>query len=202
MKSPLLPFVLAAVVTVLVGVGVWMEPYFAGDVAGARALQGALPEPGWWATPISRLAPAPARYYVMGLALVLAFVVAGWRGLLLVGGFIALEHYGAEHTKAIFQRPRPSPDLISVVGAPRGFTFPSTTITFFAVTFGAVALLAARRKKAPLRWPIFAVMSAMLVLGCAARVALGAHWPSDVILTSVICLTWIWAASRVVLGRS
>jgi membrane-associated phospholipid phosphatase len=138
----------------------------------------------------------------MAVALVLSFVVAGWRGLVLVGAFIALEQYGAEHTKALFQRPRPSPGLISVVGAPRGFTFPSTTITFFAVTFGAVALLAARRKKAPLRWPIFGVMAAMLVLGCAARVALGAHWPSDVILTSVICLSWIWAAGRVLLGRS
>jgi membrane-associated phospholipid phosphatase len=40
------------------------------------------------------------------------------------------------------------------------------------------------------------------VLGCAARVALGAHWPSDVLLTSVICLSWIWATSRLVLGRS
>ena len=34
-----------------------------------------------------------------------------------------------------------------------------------------------------------------------ARVAVGAHWPSDVLLTSIICLTWIWAASRVVLGK-
>jgi len=42
----------------------------------------------------------------------------------------------------------------------------------------------------------------MLALGCAARVALGAHWPSDVILTSLICLTWIWAAARGVLGRA
>ena len=42
----------------------------------------------------------------------------------------------------------------------------------------------------------------MLVLACAARVALGAHWPSDVLLTSVICLSWIWATTRLVLGRS
>jgi hypothetical protein len=98
MKSPLFPFVLAAVVTVLIGVGVWMEPYFAGDVEVARALQAAAPNPGWWATPISRLAPAPAKYYVMVITLVLSFVVAGWRGLLITGGFLALEQYGAEYT--------------------------------------------------------------------------------------------------------
>lgn len=202
MKSPVFPFLLAAVVTILIGLGVWMEPYFAGDVPVARAFQAAVPNPGWWATPISRLAPAPAKYYVMVIALVLSYVVAGWRGLVIAGGFLALEQYGAESTKAIFARPRPSRELIAVTGNPSGFSFPSTTITFFSVTFGAVAVLAALRRKAPGRWPIFAIASFMLVLGCAARVALGAHWPSDVVLTSVICLSWIWATARVVLARS
>lgn len=202
MKSKLVPLLMAAAMTVLIGVGVWMEPYFPGDVAVTRAFQAAAPDPGWWATPISRLAPAPAKYYVMVIALVLAYVVAGWRGLAIAGGFLALEQYGAESTKAIFARPRPSRELIAVTGNPSGFTFPSTTITFFCVTFGAVAVLAALRRKAPGRWPIVAIGSIMLVLGCAARVALGAHWPSDVVLTSVICLTWIWATSRLVLGRS
>jgi membrane-associated phospholipid phosphatase len=179
-----------------------MEPYFAGDVQLTRAFQAAAPNPGWWAIPISRLAPAPAKYYVMVIALVLSYVVAGWRGLVVAGGFLALEQYGAESTKALFGRPRPSRELIAVTGNPSGLTFPSTTITFFSVTFGAVAVLAALRRKAPARWPIFAAASIMLVLGCAARVALGAHWPSDVVLTAVICLAWIWAASRLVLGRS
>ena len=202
MKSPLVPFLLAAIVTILIGLGIWMEPYFAGDVPLTRAFQAAAPNPGWWATPISRLAPAPAKYYVMVIALVLSYVVAGWRGLAIAGGFLALEQYGAESTKAIFGRPRPSRELIAVTGNPGGFTFPSTTITFFSVTFGAVAVLAALRRKAPGRWPIFAMALTMLVLGCAARVALGAHWPSDVVLTSVICLAWIWATGRLVLGRS
>jgi membrane-associated phospholipid phosphatase len=190
MKSPFVPLLLAAIVTALIGAGVWMEPYFAGDVELTRAFQAAAPNPGWWATPISRLAPAPAKYYVMVVALVLSFVVAGWRGLAIVAGFVALEQYGAESTKGLFARPRPSRELVAVVGNPSGYTFPSTTITFFAVTFGAVAVLAAMRKKAPGRWPIFAAASIMLALGCAARVALGAHWPRDVVLTAVICLTW------------
>ena len=207
MKSPLLPFLLAAVVTILIGAGVRMEPYFAGDIASARALQAATPNPGWWATPISRLAPAPAKYYVMGVALALALVVAGWKGVAIVGGCLLLEQYGAESTKAWFARPRPSGELIAVAGNPSGFSFPSTTITFFSVTFGAVALLAARSaqtwrqpaRAASCRW-IAGLAALMLALGCVARVALGAHWPSDVILTAVICLTWIWATARAV-GR-
>ena len=198
MKSPLVPFLLAAGVTVVIGIAVWMEPYFAGDVEATRALHAALPNPGWWARPISNLAPAPAKYFVMVVTAVLAYVVAGWRGLAVIAAFIALEQYGAESTKAIFRRPRPTRDLVAMGGA-SGYSFPSTTMTFFSVTFGAVAVLAARRPKAPGRWPILATASIVLALGGAARVALGAHWPSDVVLTSAICLAWIWATCRVVL---
>jgi membrane-associated phospholipid phosphatase len=202
MRSPLMPFVLAIVVMLLTGAAVRMEPYFAGDVAAARALQAASPHPEWWAAPVSRLAPAPGKYYVMAITIVAAFVVGGWRGLAVLLACLALEQYGAESTKEIFKRPRPSSDLIAVVGSPRGFTFPSTTMTFFCVTFGAVGVLGLVRRKAPFRLAAAALGFGMVLLGCAARVALGAHWPSDVLLTCLICLVWIWAAARVVLGRA
>jgi undecaprenyl-diphosphatase len=201
MKSPLFPLLLAATVTALIGVGVWMEPYFAGDVPVTRAVQSAAPNPGWWARPISNLAPAPAKYYVMVVTAVLAYVLAGWRGLALIAVFIAIEQYGAESTKAIFKRPRPSRELIAATTG-SGFSFPSTTVTFFCVTFGTLAVLAALRRTAPGRWPILAAASLLVALVGAARVALGAHWPSDVILTTIICLSWIWAGGRLVLGRA
>lgn len=202
MRSPLIPFLIAAAVTILIGVGVRMEPYFAGDVRATRALQQATPDPASWATPVSRLAPAPAKYYVMAIALVASFFVAGWRGLAIVVFFLLVEQYGAESTKPLFNRARPSPDLVAVAGSPRGLSFPSTTITFYSVTIGAVGLLALLRRKAPYRWPVVVICFGFLLLGCAARVALGAHWPSDVLLTSLLCLVWIWAASRVVLSRA
>lgn len=202
MRSPFIPFLIAAAVTILIGIGVKMEPYFAGDVPVARAVQSASPNPGWWATPVSRLAPAPGKYYVMAITIVAAFFVGGVRGLALLLGFLLLEQYGAEHTKAWFARPRPSKERITVAGSFGGFTFPSTTITFFAVTFGTVGLLAAMRRKAPYRVPVMMAMFGMLAAGCLARVALGAHWPSDVFLTSAIVLSWIWATARVVLKAS
>ncbi|HEX8029546.1 MAG TPA: hypothetical protein VF491_13825, partial [Vicinamibacterales bacterium] len=99
MRSPWFPFAIAAAITVLIGIGVSMEPYFAGDVAMTRALQSAAPNPEWWATPISRLAPAPNRYWVMAITLVASVFVGGWRGLALVVAFLLLENYGAESTK-------------------------------------------------------------------------------------------------------
>jgi membrane-associated phospholipid phosphatase len=167
-----------------------------------RLIQAASPTPQWWATPVSNLAPAPGKYYVMTLVLTASFFVAGWRGLALIVAFLLLEQYGAEYTKAIFKRPRPSRDLITVIGNPSGFSFPSTTLTFFAVTFGGLGILALVRKTAPVRVPVMIAGFGMVLIGCLARIALGLHWPSDVFLTSLICMLWIWAVSRSVLGRA
>lgn len=202
MRSPLMPFVLAIAVTLLVGVAARMEPYFAGDVVTTRIVQSVSPHPESWATPISRLAPAPGKYYVMAVVLTAAFFVGGWRGMALLAAFLLIEQYGAESTKALIRRPRPSRDLISVFGDFSGYTFPSTTITFFSVTFGGLGILALVRKGAPMRQPVMWISFGMVLLGCAARVALGAHWPSDVLLTAMICMVWIWAAARVVLRNA
>lgn len=197
-----MPFVLALAFTLLTGIAVAMEPSFAGDVAAARTVQSISPDPAGWAAQVSRLAPAPGKYYVMAIVLTAALFVGGWQGLALVAGFLLLEQYGAESTKAIFKRPRPSPELISTFGSFSGYTFPSTTITFLSVTFGALGIIAMARKSAPMRQPVMWISFVIVLLGCLARVALGAHWPSDVLLTALICMVWIWAASRVVLGRA
>jgi membrane-associated phospholipid phosphatase len=202
MRSAWMPFLLATVVTVLIGAAVAMEPYFAGDVALTRLVQSVSPNPQWWATPVSSLAPAPGKYYVMAVVLTASFFVAGWRGLALIAAFLLLEQYGAEYTKAIFKRPRPSRDLVAVVGNPSGYSFPSTTMTFFAVTFGGLAVLATIRKQTPNRRAVMTIGFGMVLLGCLARIALGAHWPSDVFLASLICMLWIWAAARVVVRNA
>lgn len=192
---------LAAVVTALIGVSVSMTPYFAGDVAVTRGLQALVPDPSWWALPISRLASAPSKYVVITLALGVAHAVAGWKGSLIGLAAIVLDQYASEASKTLFARPRPLAGLVRVVGTPGGFSFPSGTLTFFSVTFGWVALLGARLGSSVGR-AVAAAAAAMMVAGALARVTLGAHWPSDVVLTSVVCLTWLWAVARVALPRA
>ena len=202
MRSPWMPFAIAALVTLLIGTAVALEPYFAGDVALTRMVQSVSPAPHTWASRVSSLAPAPGKYYVMAIVLTAALFVGGWRGVALVAAFLLLEQYGAEYTKAIFKRPRPSRELIAVIGNPSGFSFPSTTLTFFAVTFGGLGVLAFVRRQAPMRVLVMSIGFGMVLLGCLARIALGLHWPSDVFLTSLICMLWIWAAARSVLGKA
>jgi membrane-associated phospholipid phosphatase len=196
----LIPAAIAAAVSILVFTAASLVPYFAGDVAVARAVQAFSPGTAW-ATQVTNLALQPVKFFVIPLAVGFAYWLAGWKGAALTVAAIAIEQAGGEASKQIAQRPRPSRDLIAVVGNPSGFSFPSTFTTFIAVTFGSVLLLALH-SRAKMAVTAAALAALVILLGWAARVALGAHWPSDVVLTTVICLAWIWAARRVVLPAS
>ena len=200
MPARLIPAAIAAAVSILVFTAASLVPYFAGDVAVARAVQAFSPGTAW-ATQVTNLALQPVKFIVIPLAVGFAYWLAGWKGAALTVAAIAIEQAGGEASKQIAQRPRPSRDLIAVVGNPSGFSFPSTFTTFIAVTFGSVLLLALH-SRAKMAVTAAALAALVILLGWAARVALGAHWPSDVVLTTVICLAWIWAARRVVLPAS
>lgn len=196
MRAALKPLLAAAAITVVAGAVVSFYPYLPGDVAVTRAVQSALPDAEWWATPVSRLASAPAKYLVMGLAVGLSVALSGWRGAAVSIAAIALDQYGAEASKALFARPRPSSELVAVVGAPSGFSFPSGTLTFLSATVGWLLVQAWRAKPGSLRTAMLVACPLVLVAGCLARVVLGAHWPSDVVLTTVVCLAWLWVLER------
>jgi membrane-associated phospholipid phosphatase len=187
-------------VSILVFAAAALAPYFAGDVALARAVQALSPGTSW-ATQVTNLALEPYKFFVMALAVGTAYWLAGWKGAAITIAAIVIEQVGGEASKQIARRPRPSRDLVAVIGNPSGFSFPSTFTTFVAVTFGSVLLLALH-SRAKVAVSAAAVATAVIVLGWAARVALGAHWPSDVVLTTVVCLSWIWAVRRVVLPAS
>lgn len=200
MPSRLAPFVLAFVVSALILAAARMVPYFAGDVPIARAVQ-AMSSDTAWAAAVTRTATPPAKYVVMTLAVGLAWALAGWKGAAVVVGAILIEQSFGEASKQIAQRPRPSRDLVHVVGNPAGYSFPSTFTTFYSVTFGSLMLLARRARPGPLAIAVMILSGVMIVAGWGARVALGAHWPSDVVLATVICMTWLWAAIRVAVPR-
>jgi undecaprenyl-diphosphatase len=201
MNARLAPFVLAALVTSLVLAAVAMTPFFAGDVAVARAVQ-ALSPGADWAVAVTQTAQAPLKYVVMIVAVGLAYALTGWKGAAIVIGALAIEQTGGEASKLIAQRPRPSRDLVAVVGNPSGYSFPSTFTTFYAVTFGALLLLAWRSPRRTPARVVAAGCAILIVIGWAARVVPGAHWPSDVVLTTFVCLVWLWATIRTVLPRA
>lgn len=88
-------------------------------------------------------------------------------------------------------QPRPSPQLIRVMGHPKGYAFPSIFALVYVGTFGYLGAVAAAQRKGALRVIIVSAAAALLTVGAIARIDLGAHWPSDLWIAYLIGLFWI-----------
>ncbi len=165
-------------------------PYFPGDVATARWVQSLLPQDLAWAQTVSRSAEFPRLFIILALIAAISWAFAGWRSALLsilsLAGMLALGLWLAP----VIGRPRPSPDLVRVIKPFPGYGFPSLFALRYAATFGFLAILAARKGRGAARTVVLIVCATLFILGWCARVALAAHWPSDVIVSYYLGLLW------------
>ena len=90
----------------------------------------------------------------------------------------------------VIARPRPSPELAHVFRSLSGYSFPSLFGLRYAATFGFLAVLAARKSSGVLRTALMIACGVLLIVGWVARVALAAHWPSDVMISYYLGLLW------------
>jgi undecaprenyl-diphosphatase len=80
--------------------------------------------------------------------------------------------------KSTFERPRP--DLFADVILPASYSFPSGHTAMAAATYGMAAVVIARLRPASRRLVACVAVAVILLIGIS-RVALGVHWPTDVI---------------------
>lgn len=165
-------------------------PYFPGDVALARGVQALLPVNLQWAVVVSRAGEFPGILLIMAIAFGLSWALAGPRAALLsilsLVGMLVLGSW----LSPVIGRPRPSPELVQVWRPLTGFSFPSQSVLRFAATLGFLAILAAVKSTGGRRAALMVVCAALLILVGAARIALGAHWPSDVLISYYLALLW------------
>jgi membrane-associated phospholipid phosphatase len=177
-------------------------PYFPGDVTVARWVQSLVPGDLRWAQGVSRAVDFPWILLIAALIFAVSGALAGWRAAVLsmvcLAGILVLGIW----LSPVIARPRPSPELVRVWRPFSGYSFPSFSALGYAATFGYLAILAARRSSGKLRFALMIGCSFLLVLGWAARVALGAHWPSDVVISYYLGLLWAAGLIRLFLPGS
>ncbi len=164
--------------------------HFPGDVAVTRWVQSLVSPNLNWAEGFSRTAEFPGILLILALIVALSWALAGWRAALIsilsLVGMWALGNW----LSPVIARPRPSPELVHVLRPLSGYSFPSKFALRYAATFGFLAVLAAVKSSGVLRSALLIGCGALLILGWVARVALGAHWPSDVIVSYYLGLLW------------
>jgi membrane-associated phospholipid phosphatase len=164
--------------------------YFPGDVAVERWVQSLVPQNLNWAEGVSRTAEFPWVLLILALIFALSWALAGWRAALIsIFSFVGMLALG-NWLGPVMARPRPSPELVHVFRPLSGSSFPSKFALRYAATFGFLAVLAAVKSSGVLRTTLLIACSALLILGWVARIALGAHWPSDVIISYYLGLLW------------
>lgn len=165
-------------------------PYFPGDPTAAQFVQAHTGESLQWAQFVTATAKAPWNLALVGGSILLSWCLVGRRAALpalisFLGPWLA-----GPWLSSWIARPRPSADLVRVVGAPSGYSAPS----IFGLTYGAVflflGLIAYLHTKRRSKELVPAACGLMLLVGGCARIALGAHWPSDLLLSYLISYCW------------
>lgn len=171
-----------------------LYPYFPGDVSLARLVQTSVPGVAW-AQVLTEAAGSPWKYVLAGIGALAGWYMATWRGATVVlVATLALPPVG-DWLKALVARPRPAGSLIDVIGQPTGASFPSTAAIVYGSVFGSLALLALFRR--PRRWLLALGCVLVLLAAGAARVTLGAHWPSDILAGYLLALVGAGALQRI-----
>jgi len=171
--------------------------YFPGDVTAEKFVQSLAPKSMSWALWITKSAVFPWNLILLAITFALSWALAGWRiALFSILSFAGMWILGTLLSPVI-TRPRPSPALVHVLGSPSGYSFPSIFALIYGSTAGFLAILAALKKTGVLRTTLLILCSALLIIGGIARIALGAHWPSDIIISYFLALLWAFFLIRI-----
>lgn len=190
------------IIAVLAALAAKYYAHFPGDLALEKWVQSVVRQHLKWAVWVSRTAEYPWILLILAVIPALSWVMAGWRGAFLsIVSFVGMWVLG-NWLGPVVARPRPSPDLVHVFRPFSGYSFPSLFALRYAATFGFLAVLAMEKTSGLARGLLLITCGTLLLLGWAARVALGAHWPSDVIISYYLGLLWAGFLIRILLPWS
>jgi membrane-associated phospholipid phosphatase len=192
------PLVAALLLTfaALLGVNVVLQTQIAVfDVAASREVAGAMTDAGF---AVTQLGATHTAYLLTAVALVVLLIARQWHGALTLAVAMVATQLTVNGVKAVVERPRPVAN--DWVAEAAGSSFPSGHSATSLVLFATVALIGARAcRTSQSRAVVITVGAALVAAVGGSRVALGAHYPTDVlggwlVGAAVVLLSWELAA--------
>jgi membrane-associated phospholipid phosphatase len=168
-----------------------MQGPLPGDAAITIALQQAFGAELGWALWLTGSAKAPLLWGTLALASALAWMGSGYRLVLAVPLAYGLAFIADKALRAVIFVPRPAEALVAVAEPAASSGLPSTFGLVYAAMFGVALLAPATLHRARLAR---LAATGLLVIGCGARVVLGAHWPSQMAASAMLGLALAWVA--------
>ncbi|MDY0042000.1 MAG: phosphatase PAP2 family protein, partial [Desulforhabdus sp.] len=156
----------------------------------ARFIQSTAPASYGWAKLVTATAKFPWNLVLLAVTTALCWKFAGWRAVFLALFSFAGMWILGKWLGPLVARPRPSAELISVPDQLSGYSFPSIFALTYASTIGFLTAFFVKKSAGAWRVAAPALCCLLLLVGGAARIVLGAHWPSDVMLSYLMGLLW------------
>ena len=150
-----------------------------------------------------------------------SYAIGEWRAavLVIIGGIVVWRCLGRlegslmplaglitfinDALKMAINRPRPTPDLVTIYLLETGKSFPSGHAFFAILVLGMLAYLAITRLSKPgMRLLTLLVFLIIIIWVGASRIYLGAHWTSDVVGGYIVggwflvALIWLYHALK------
>jgi undecaprenyl-diphosphatase len=191
-------FAVGAVVFAAMSIAAHNLAYFPVDVSISHGVQAY--HPGWLDTATAALSWTgfpPQSDVLFGVIVVLLFGL-GHR-LAAAAETIAAIGSGGLYllVQQLVGQPRPSADLVQVVGPIQLSGFPSGHLATFAAVFGFLAFLGYRGlHRSAMRWLPVGLVGVLLLLMSFARIYAGQHWASDVLAGCLLGGLWLTATIR------
>ncbi|MBL8186715.1 MAG: phosphatase PAP2 family protein [Acidobacteria bacterium] len=194
--KPYLVFLVAAALFLLVAVLLGLQAKGAGPLPGdlefSRAIQSVLP-PGeairqFWVVVGEMLRYSP----YLAVALALGLRKWDWAALLIVA-CLPIALFGETQLKPLFNRPRPTEELVTIIQAAKGLSFPSGAALNAMAVYGTTIYLSrlVGTSGGMIARIVTALSVTLLVLSGIGRVYVGAHWATDIFGGWLFSSAWL-----------
>ncbi|PIV33270.1 MAG: hypothetical protein COS34_08710 [Lysobacterales bacterium CG02_land_8_20_14_3_00_62_12] len=140
---------------------------------------------------LTRLGDTGPRLLVASLLLLALLRWRRWQSALFSAGILLSGILLSELLKVVVGRARPQ--LVTPLDAVGSLSFPSGHALNSSLFYLTVALLLAPvLKQRGARWALYAVAVGLTLATGVSRIALGVHWPSDVLASWILAAAWLW----------